>query len=266
MLKQRILTAVLLAPVVLAIICYGNELVFSLFTGSLALLIAYEWCQIVRPNKINSLLISLAIAISIALFNYASFIVIDVGRILIASVVLWTICFFWLLRPEAGQHKITIKYALAVGVITLFGAHLISVHQLAEQGVKLTLTLFLLIWVADIGAYVVGKSFGKHKLAKNISPGKTIEGLLGGLILTSIYGYIIASWLGQQWLYFVLAFPLIAAISVIGDLFASLLKRQANIKDSGFLLPGHGGFLDRFDSLIAATPFYFAFIHYFYIS
>ena len=266
MLKQRILTAVLLAPIVLAIIWYGNEQVFSLFASLLAFLIAYEWCQIVRPSKINSLIISLAIAISIALFNYASFIVIDVGRILIASVVLWLICFFWLFKPEAGKDKMTSKYALAVGIIMLFGASLISVHQITEQGAKLTLVLFLLVWVADIGAYVAGKSFGKHKLAKKVSPGKTLEGMLGGLILTSIYGYFVAIWLGQEWLYFVLVFPLITAISVVGDLFASLLKRQANIKDSGFLLPGHGGFLDRFDSLIAATPFYFAFIHYFYIS
>ncbi|VAW38834.1 Phosphatidate cytidylyltransferase [hydrothermal vent metagenome] len=265
MLKQRILTALLLAPLVLAIIWYGNDLVFAIFTATLVLLIAFEWCQIVKNSQINSAVISLAAAISILLLNYAAFIVIDVQRIVIAATVLWLLCLFWLFRPAQGQDKYTIKYALGVAILMLFGASLISIHQIPKNGAILTLVLFFLVWVADIGAYVTGKNFGKHKLAKKISPGKTVEGLIGGLICTSIFGYFVAIWLQHEWLYFVIAFPVIAGISVIGDLFASLLKRQNNIKDSGFLLPGHGGFLDRFDSLIAATPFYFAFIHYLHV-
>lgn len=262
MLKQRILTALLLAPVVLAIIIYGNELVFTLFTSLLAFLIAFEWCQIVRKTTVNSLIVSSVIALSVFSIKYASFIVIDVERILIAASVLWLFCFLWLFKPEQGKDKYTIKYALGVGILLLFGSSLISIHQIPEYGIKLTLVLFFLVWIADIGAFVSGKTFGKHKLAKKVSPGKTVEGLVGGLIFTSIYGFFVAQWLQQDWHYFVVAFPLIAGISVIGDLFASLLKRQGNIKDSGFLLPGHGGFLDRFDSLIAAAPFYFAFVHY----
>lgn len=262
MLKQRILTAILLAPVVLAIIWYGDELLFSLFVSLLVLLIGFEWCQIVRVSRINSGIISLAVAIVVFTLNYASFIVIDVWRILIAASVLWLLCLFWITRPEQGKEKSTIKYALGAGILLLFGASLISVHQIPDFGVRLTLVLFVLVWVADIGAYVTGMSIGKHKLAKKVSPGKTIEGLMGGLVFSGIYGYFIAQWLGQEWLPFVIAFPLIAAISVIGDLFASLLKRHGNVKDSGFLLPGHGGFLDRFDSLIACSPFYFAFVSY----
>jgi len=261
MLKQRIITAILLAPIVLLIIWYGNNLIFTLFVSLLAMLICYEWCQIVRKSAINSTIISVLVAVSIFLINYASFISIDVYRILISASVLWLICLLWLFKPQQGKDKTTMKYALGVGVLLLFGASLMSLHQIPEQGAKLTLALFLLIWVADIGAYISGKGFGKHKLAPRVSPGKTVEGLIGGLIFTSLYGYVVAIWLNQDWLYFVIAFPVIAGISVIGDLFASLLKRLANIKDSGFLLPGHGGFLDRFDSLIASTPFYFAFIN-----
>jgi len=261
MLKQRILTALVLAPIVLAIIWYGNELVFTLFTCFLAMMIAYEWCQIVRPAQVNSILISAVVAISIFFINHASFIVIDVDRILIATSVIWLICLYWLFKPQEGKDRVTVKYALGVGVLLLFGASLIALHQISNYGNQLTLILFLLVWVADIGAYISGKSFGKYKLAPKVSPGKTIEGLLGGLVLSAVYGYFVAIWLEQDWLYFVIAFPLIAGISVIGDLFASLLKRHSQVKDSGFLLPGHGGFLDRFDSLIAATPFYFVFIH-----
>jgi CDP-diglyceride synthetase len=261
MLKQRILTAVLLAPIVIAIILYGNEVIFTLFTCLLALLIGYEWNQIVRNSPVNSWLIATIVAVCLFFINSASFIVIDVNRILIAASVLWLICFVWLFKPQQGHAKFTVKYALGIGILLLFGASLNALHQIPNYGSKLTLSLFLLVWVADIGAYISGKLLGKHKLAPLVSPGKTIEGLLGGLMLSCVYGYLIALWLHQDWLPFVIAFPLIASISVIGDLFASLLKRHSNVKDSGFLLPGHGGFLDRFDSLIAAAPFYFVFVN-----
>ncbi len=262
MLKQRIITAVLLAPIVLGIIIYANEFYFTLFVGFLTLMISYEWCQIVKKAKINSLIISAATAIAVIFINQASFIVIDVERILIAAIVLWLLCFIWLFKPNQGKQKDSIKYALGVGILLLFGASLTAIHQNTEYGVKATLVLFFLVWIADIGAYVAGKSFGKHKLAKQISPGKTIEGLIGGLVFTAIFAFFVSQWMGYDWLYFVIVFPILAIISVIGDLFASLLKRHSNTKDSGFLLPGHGGFLDRFDSLIATAPFYFAFLTY----
>ena len=256
------MTAILLAPIVLAIIVYSNDFYFALFAGFLTLMISYEWCQVVKDSKINSLIISIITALAVIYINYSTFIVIDIGRIFLASAILWIICFIWLFKPTQGKQNYSIKYALGVGILLLFGASLTSIHGNPESGIKTTLVLFALVWVADIGAYVAGKSFGKHKLAKQVSPGKTIEGLLGGLVFTGILGYFVAQWLQVDWRYFVVAFPIIAAISVIGDLFASLLKRHSNIKDSGFLLPGHGGFLDRFDSLIAATPFYFVFLHY----
>jgi len=262
MLKQRIMTALLLAPVVLAIIWYGNDMFFSLFASFLAFMIAYEWCQIVKKSPINSLIISGLVAVSLFLLKYASFVEIDAYRILIAALIIWLICLVWLFKPESGKDKYTKKYALGVAILLLFGASLISIHEVQGLGVKLTMSLFFLVWIADIGAYVSGKSFGKHKLAPKVSPGKTIEGVIGALLFTSIYGFFIAQMLDQNWLPFVIIFPLLTIISIIGDLFASLLKRHGAIKDSGFLLPGHGGFLDRFDSLIAITPFYFAFLHF----
>ncbi len=262
MLKQRIITALLLAPVVLAIIWYANALVFSLFVSFLAFMVAFEWCQIVKKSPINSLIISAFIALSLLLLPYASFIEISAYRIVLAALLLWAICLKWLFNPESGKDKYTIKYALGVGILLLFGASLIAIHNTAAQGAQLTLVLFFLVWIADIGAYVSGKSFGKHKLAPKVSPGKTIEGVIGALLFTSIYGFFMATWLQLPWLSFVIVFPMLTIVSIIGDLFASLIKRHGQIKDSGFLLPGHGGFLDRFDSLIAITPFYFAFLHF----
>lgn len=262
MLKQRILTAVILAPVVLAIIVYANAVFFTVFVGLLAAMIAYEWCQIVKPAKINSLIIASMLALTIMAMQSLSFVEIEAQRIFIAAAILWAICFVWLFKPQSGKHKYTIKYALGVGVLLLFGASLTALHQLPEFGIRLTLLLFAFVWTADIGAYVVGKSLGQHKLAKHISPGKTLEGLFGGLFFSAILAYFVARWLQVEWHYFVPAIVLITSISVIGDLFASLLKRHSKIKDSGFLLPGHGGFLDRFDALIAATPFYYVLLKY----
>ncbi len=264
MLKQRIITALLLAPLVLLIDWYANTLVFSLFTSFLVLMIGFEWCHLAQRDRIKSVFIAVLLAVLTFVINFTHKVDIDVQRILIGSGVIWLMAFVWLTKPDHGKQKSLIKYTFGVGILLLFGTTLLHVHESTPQGAALTLVLFLLIWVADIGAYVAGKTFGKHKLAPRISPGKTIEGLLGALVMTAIFGVVVARWMDQQVLHFVLAFPVIAAVSVVGDLFASLLKRHANIKDSGFLLPGHGGFLDRFDSLIAATPFYCAFIHYFF--
>ncbi|VAW47930.1 Phosphatidate cytidylyltransferase, partial [hydrothermal vent metagenome] len=120
-----------------------------------------------------------------------------------------------------------------------------------------TLVLFLLIWVADIGAYISGKTMGKHKLAINISPGKTWEGVIGAQILVAVYAIVISQFMDLTWQKALLIMIPVALFSVVGDLAASLGKRQASVKDSSNLLPGHGGFIDRFDSLIAAAPLYF---------
>jgi len=119
--------------------------------------------------------------------------------------------------------------------------------------------LFLMVWSADVGAYFVGKSIGKHKLLPNVSPGKTLEGFLGGVIFACIMvvvaGYFI-DWTMAQYRIVIPVTILITTISVLGDLNESMFKRQAGVKDSGTILPGHGGILDRIDSLTATAPIY----------
>ena len=125
---------------------------------------------------------------------------------------------------------------------------------------KLVLGSFILIWSSDTFAYLVGRQFGKTKLFERISPKKTIEGLLGGIFFTLISAYILSIYFTNtsltQWL---IISVIISIFGVIGDLVESMFKRQANIKDSSNLIPGHGGFLDRLDSIIFAIPFIYAF-------
>jgi phosphatidate cytidylyltransferase len=117
------------------------------------------------------------------------------------------------------------------------------------------LLILLLVWVADTGAYFVGRAWGRRKLAPDISPGKTWEGAIGGTAAALLYAIILGTFIeGLFWVPYLLAAALLAVLSIVGDLFESAAKRQAAVKDSGTLLPGHGGVLDRIDSATAALP------------
>ena len=117
------------------------------------------------------------------------------------------------------------------------------------------LLILLLVWVADTGAYFVGRGWGRRKLAPEISPGKTWEGAIGGTAAALLYAIILGTFIeGLFWVPYLLAAALLAVLSIVGDLFESAAKRQAAVKDSGTLLPGHGGVLDRIDSATAALP------------
>lgn len=126
-----------------------------------------------------------------------------------------------------------------------------------DQGLSLLLWVFIVTWATDIGAYFAGKRFGKRKLAPSISPGKTVEGLWGGVVAAAVLGaaWVFSTGLGQS---LVLLAPLFAVAAQAGDLFESKMKRRAGIKDSGDLLPGHGGVLDRLDGLVPVAVLTFA--------
>jgi phosphatidate cytidylyltransferase len=134
----------------------------------------------------------------------------------------------------------------------------------AFYGSELTLYFFILIWAADIAAYFAGKKFGKTQLAPAISPGKTVQGMYGALIAGGVCAIVLSLIYGFPWMvasdFFMLSITTVL-ISIYGDLFFSVAKRQRGVKDTGSILPGHGGILDRIDSLIAAVPFFYAGIY-----
>ena len=132
---------------------------------------------------------------------------------------------------------------------------------------SLVLLLFGLIWASDIGAYFTGKAFGKTKLSPNVSPKKTVEGLFGGIVFSLIIGVLYVVILKDtpsinDYLMFGFLSIVVSLTSVLGDLFESLLKRLSNVKDSGKILPGHGGMLDRIDSLTSSAPVFFLLFTY----
>ena len=172
---------------------------------------------------------------------------------------------FVLLRKPTLAHGAWRIFLLLAGIV-VFVACWHALVAARMQGVPFVLSLLLLVWLADIGAYFSGKAFGKHKLAPAISPGKTWEGAIGGWLVVMIvaaaavflhafeptlYSALLAQWGAVRTL---LALTLLVAFSVVGDLFESMMKRQAGVKDSSGLLPGHGGVLDRIDALLPVLP------------
>ncbi|MDI6813462.1 MAG: phosphatidate cytidylyltransferase [Desulfitobacteriaceae bacterium] len=148
----------------------------------------------------------------------------------------------------------------------VYTAGLLSYFFLLRElplGLKWTFSVFFLVWAVDSGAYLIGRGFGKHPLAPEVSPKKTIEGSLGGLALTLVVTWFLGSWLGEVVPQKMLLLGLLVGVSAqVGDLFESALKRAAGVKDSGRLIPGHGGMLDRFDSFVFALPLVYYFVRY----
>lgn len=134
-------------------------------------------------------------------------------------------------------------------------------EDIAPYNFHYILGIILLIWVSDVGAYLVGNFIGKHKLYERISPGKTWEGTVGATIITIGCSFIIAKWFPELVLiHWIVISVIICVFGTIGDLVESMFKRQANVKDSGSIMPGHGGILDRFDSLLFVSPFIYAYL------
>ena len=265
MLKLRILTSLVLIPLFLAAVFMLSSRHWSLLTLGIISLAAFEWgdiCRFSAPLQkafVGSLLLAGAVITFKIPLNYLSLGINDIMlATTIASVALWSIVIpIWLYyRPNLQQPVLM----FVVGFVLLFSTWLAFI-SLREMSPWFLLIAVVTVWLADSGAYFAGKNFGKHKLAPNISPNKTWEGVAGALIIVSLVGAILCFYYQQHYLLIVFLWWM-TIFSVIGDLFESLLKRQANLKDSGHLLPGHGGILDRIDGLLAAMPIAAFIVHF----
>lgn len=267
MLIQRIVTALLLLPLVLGTVWFGSTEVVGAVFGAAALVAVLEWGVLTgvdgapgHKNWTARALYLLAAAVLIAA-------VVALRRTPLVWVPAVATCLWWLLMVrwilvypggrDAGDLPRWLMAGAGLVVIPGTIAAVCLLHGAPEGPLRL-LFAFFLIWAADVGAYFAGRAFGRHKLAPNVSPGKTWEGVWGGLLLALAIAGIAGIWLfelrGAAWLPFLLLSAGAVLFSIIGDLGESLIKRQAGAKDSGTLLPGHGGVLDRVDSILAALP------------
>lgn len=255
MFKQRLATALILGPLVLLLLCYAPPVMAMALVLVLLLVCGLEWVNLIPiQNRLMQIVYVICLFLTLWIMQY------KFGYWLMLGLLLWGLIFvaigsFPASKSLWGYHWIVSFSGLIV--LPLFVESLSRIYQ-QNHGIMLILTLLLLVWATDIGAYLTGKKWGKHKLIPKVSPGKTLEGLLGGFLLALIVGLIIyyhfKPFSFELWL---LAVITTIIISTMGDLFISMLKRRVNLKDTGQLLPGHGGILDRIDSLIAATPFYY---------
>ncbi len=262
MLKTRIITALILAPIAIGGIFFLPPLGFSLFTGAIITIGAWEWANM---SGMVAPVARIAYALVVAAVLYALLNVPAVA-VLWLALVWWVLCFLLVRSYPTGAGRWGSVPARAVmGLLVLVPAWVGLNHirtgdfQFGDSSNSLLVILyvFCVVWVADIGAYFAGRAFGKAKLAPRVSPGKSWAGVWGGLAAVAVFAVIIsalASATITQSLLLVIASLVTGAVSVVGDLLESMLKRFHGIKDSSQLLPGHGGIMDRIDSLTAAIP------------
>jgi phosphatidate cytidylyltransferase len=260
MLKQRIITAAVLIPIVIAVIFLLDTAWFSGLFAVFVAIGAWEWAGLCHLNMAYRYVYSIFIVLLLAALYWANNSAIYYAVIL-AGTVYWLLAILLVVLYQKQRNVLpkSVPISLAIGLLLLIPmwTSLTVLKTVSGDGAVLIMFLMVLIWGADTAAYFAGKKWGNRRLASRVSPGKTWEGSLAGIVagIVIALAYVIVS---HQVLSHALAFIGVSiatvSISIIGDLMESMVKREANIKDSGSILPGHGGVMDRIDSLTAAGP------------
>ncbi|MBG6111073.1 phosphatidate cytidylyltransferase [Flavobacterium sp. CG_23.5] len=283
---KRAISGAIYVILLLVSILYSTESFFLLF-GVFLLIAVYEFCNLVQINKVIPILFALIfygginlisfykplteeIIYSIVGENYIILLDMDIiYKVLLLITILVSLkCIYFLFNDKIQSITPTSKYIYLLGYIILPFVFITKISfGIKDYNPKIIIGLFILIWTNDTFAYIVGKSIGKHKLLERISPKKTIEGLIGGVVFAVFAGFLISK-------YYIQASPnhleksiiiwttiaiIVGFIGTIGDLIESKFKRIAGVKDSGKIMPGHGGILDRLDSVIFVAPFVYLF-------
>ena len=271
MLKQRVITAVVLLAILLPALFADAVWPFALFTLAMVAAAGWEWGRLNGLRDAGALLLAVAVLVLCIGAVELGWFMVPPAALGWLAMLLWVLGGAWAIRRGVvgwAGHPAWLRQA--VGVVALVLAWLAFAHARAA-GINFLLSVLCLVWMADIAAYFGGRRFGRRKLAPAISPGKSWEGVWSGmagvLLLAAVWAFVIDRHLGvdSQSLYSVLvghlgiasaalACVFLAAMSVAGDLVESLVKRAAGAKDSSRLLPGHGGVLDRIDALLPVVP------------
>jgi phosphatidate cytidylyltransferase len=268
MLFKRALTVIFLLPAVIFVVIQKNNDIFVFSLMVVLLLAIHEYCNLaslknglIKTAYIFTLLITFYFLNNQSIHFMPSWIL----AILVLATLWWLSTIYLILsfpKNSAYWHD-NVAFRLIIGFL-VFMPMLVSLSAIHRINSNALMLLLSLVWAADCGGYFFGKAFGKNKLCPNVSPGKTIEGVLGGVFLSSVIVnfylfFVTEGFTIKDYFYFNVLSIIVVAASVAGDLLESAFKRLANAKDSGNLLPGHGGVFDRIDSLTAAAPFFFLF-------
>ena len=262
-LVQRLLTAAVLIPLFSVVVMKSSTLYFSLLIAVVVLIAAWEWGRLVHLSPSTWTIFIAAMVATVVLAVVGKIPAAAMHVISAVAMIWWAAATVWVMRfKQAVSRGGSPWRGMVAGLIVLLPAFLSlhALHQEAAFGPGYVLFLFFLIWAADSGAYFAGRRFGRHKLAPHVSPGKSWEGLIGGMSAAAVVALVGGRLLGlsgEAVMWFVPLCMVVVVISVVGDLLESLFKRSAGVKDSGRFLPGHGGALDRIDSLTAAAPAFY---------
>ena len=283
---KRAISGALYILLLLASILYSTESFFVLF-GIFLMITIFEFCNLIQIRKIFPIVIGAFIYISVTLFSHYTTVLTKIVNkifhsdlsflinieqldlILLSITLIVSIkCILFLFYDRIQKISISSKYLYLLGYIILPFIFITKISfGIVDYNPKIIIGLFILIWTNDTFAYIVGKTIGKHKLFERISPKKTIEGFFGGIFFAILSGYLISKFYikatpqfsDKSILIWTIIAVIVGVIGTIGDLIESKFKRIAGVKDSGKIMPGHGGILDRLDSVIFVAPFVFLF-------
>lgn len=255
MLRDRILTAFAIIALLLAVLFLMPPWATVIVLSATVLVGAWEWSAFIRgADRRQRLAFVAVVALLLPLVYWTAFDSRSLELVLLlVAAAFWIIAFFWITR---GPVQISNAYTIVAGIcslVPLWLALAIMRFEFAAGAQWIVFTL-VLVGFADTGAFFAGRRFGRLKLAPRVSPGKTWEGVIGAIVAGTVIALLGAAWFGIPVLPFILLCLIVIAFSVVGDLSESLFKRHAGLKDSGSLLRGHGGVLDRLDSVCAGAP------------
>lgn len=266
--KKRLLTAAVGLTLLAVLLVFRDSMVFDIAVILINVIALYEMLYVTRYVKYLPLIGISVVYTVLAPFIYRGFIPVNINSLNVAYVMLLFIA--TLIKHEVVQpSEVVFTFTMSMLLSYAFSCFMLVAH--AENGLFFLLLGLNCAWISDAGAYFIGSAFGKHKLAPKISPHKTVEGALGGMasslivtvIVVLVYPILFKQSLDISMARALVMTPVLSAAGIIGDLTASYLKRAAGIKDYGNIMPGHGGVLDRFDSLLVIMPLVYVSLHFF---
>ena len=261
MLVKRLLTAVFIVPLVVIATLKLNSSEFLLVMVPVLVIGSWEFSSLIKiKHWVAKALYALVLITATYFLNQEPFLLMP---LLIITLLWWVVNSYWIISfPKHTNFWYHYVATRLINGFFLFVPLLVALSALHQVDSSLVLLLLVLIWSADSGAYLVGRAMGKKKLLPNVSPSKTIEGAAGGALFSLgvmfvyvRFGFENAAF--EQYFFYGILSLIVTLASILGDLFESLHKRVAGVKDSGVLLPGHGGLLDRIDSLTTSAPIFF---------